>query len=282
MADIKALVSVKEGKGLVPQNLDELWKVATFISKSDYGAKESAENVFVALQAGMELGFSLMQSRSAVYAVKGRPAIMGEAARALVFQSGCLKNGTSIKTVFLDYDEKEINPSKLPIDVKEWDDGVLCRVTAHREGQANPVSREFSVLDAKRMRLWGKTGKYGPSAWVTAPAEMLEARAWGKLVRKLFPDIVRGMYLVEEVKDFDHDYRQRVAKEVQPIVDSKPDQLLASLLPEKGEEPPAETVEAIEEKEVEVIAEALDFGEEDVCAVCAQPMSDHDTPGICP
>ncbi|MDO9713977.1 recombinase family protein [Paracraurococcus lichenis] len=64
-----------------------------------------------------------------------------------------------------------------------------------------PVRRTFSVADAKRVRLWGKTGANGPTPWVTYPARMLMSRARGFAIRDAFADALRGVITVEEAAD---------------------------------------------------------------------------------
>ena len=60
-------------------------------------------------------------------------------------------------------------------------------------------SREFSAHDAETAGLWTKPK---PSPWFHYPKVMLKHRARGFCLRDLFPDVLKGLSLAEEMQDY--------------------------------------------------------------------------------
>lgn len=77
----------------------------------------------------------------------------------------------------------------------EADDGgtAVCRVK--RRGESEEV-RTFSMDDAKVAGLLGKSGP-----WTQYPKRMRQMRARAFALRDVFPDVLRGMPIAEEVMD---------------------------------------------------------------------------------
>jgi hypothetical protein len=59
------------------------------------------------------------------------------------------------------------------------------------------VTVSFSVSDAKRAGLWGKSGP-----WANYPERMLKYRARGFCLRDAFPDVLKGLITIEEANDY--------------------------------------------------------------------------------
>lgn len=66
-----------------------------------------------------------------------------------------------------------------------------------RTGKQNPRVQKFSVKDAKRAGLWGKSGP-----WSTYPDRMLTMRARSWALRDEFADILKGIIAAEEAQDY--------------------------------------------------------------------------------
>jgi hypothetical protein len=121
---------------------------------------------------------------------------------------------------------------------------------AHRRGRT-PVTVKFSVEDAKRAGLWGKTGP-----WQAYPKRMMQMRARGFALRDAFPDVLKGLITAEEAQD----YPSQGEKDITPPRPSNP---LDALAPpatstpseelqtpsELLDQPPAEVVEVVEPSE---------------------------------
>lgn len=83
--------------------------------------------------------------------------------------------------------------------VESWiegtgDDRVAHCVTHRRGRKTSPWT--FSVADAKRAGLWGKSGP-----WSAYPERMLRIRARGFALRDTWADVLTGVGMVEEILD---------------------------------------------------------------------------------
>lgn len=162
---------------LEPRSLDEAYKLAEIIAKSDLVPKDyqgKPANVLIAVQMGRELGLKPMQAIQNISVVNGRPAVWGDAPLAMVMGSGLVED------VREDFDEQT------------WT--ATCSI--RRKGIPSPTVRRFSQEDAKKAGLWTKAG-----SWSTSPKRMLQLRARGFALRDLFPDVLKGLTIGEEQQD---------------------------------------------------------------------------------
>ncbi len=160
---------------LAPRNLTEAMEYAKIIASSDMVPKDyigKPGNVLVAVQTGAEVGLKPMQSLQGIAVINGRPAIWGDAMWALVvshpeFEGFRDENTDTQSTVWL-----------------------------KRRNQGE-IMRSFSLDDAKKAGLMGKQGP-----WSTNPKRMMQIRARAFAARDLFPDALKGIKSVEEVRDY--------------------------------------------------------------------------------
>jgi hypothetical protein len=110
-----------------------------------------------------------------VAVINGRPGIYGDAALALVRASGLCEA----------YTQKTEGAG----------DTLAAVVTSKREGH-EPLTHRFSVADAKKAGLWGKSGP-----WSQYPERMLLFRARGFNLRDNFGDVLKGLRTTEELSD---------------------------------------------------------------------------------
>lgn len=172
--------------GLVLTTFDEAYQVSNAIVKSGMAPKgyDTAEQVFAAIQFGAELGLKPMQSLNSIAVVNGRPTVWGDGLMAILHGSGLLE------------------------DMQERLDGTADRQVAicrmKRRGIETWFESRFSVEDAKRAKLWMKTGRTGgETPWVTYPQRMLMWRARAYCARDGFADVLRGIQFREEVQDYE-------------------------------------------------------------------------------
>ena len=174
-------------RGLSLHTFDDMLRFANVVAKTDFAPKDfrgKPESCFLAIQHGAEIGLTPMQSLQNIACINGRPAIWGDAALALVLGSSACE-----------YVRERVEG--------EGDNSVaICE--AKRRSQAVPVTARFSVADAKRAGLWGKSGP-----WTQYPARMLQLRARGFALRDGFPDVLKGLVTTEEAMDY-------------PVVDAEP------------------------------------------------------------
>jgi hypothetical protein len=157
---------------LTPTTIKEAIEFAELLSKSSLIPKEfvgNPGNIIVAIQWGAELGLAPMQAMQSIAVINGRPSIWGDTPLALVRASG-----------LLDAIQEDIR-----------DDGATC--TVKRRGSV-PISRSFTLEDAKRAKLINKEG-----SWQTYPKRMMQLRARAFALRDEFTDVLRGMPIGEEM-----------------------------------------------------------------------------------
>lgn len=164
----------KPSFSLAPQDLAQALQFAEIMSKSSIIPKDFAGNpgnILVAVQWGMELGLQPMQAMQNIAVINGRPSLWGDAVIALVRSSSVCEY----------------------VIEESLDDRAVCRVKRRGEDEQ---SRVFTMDDAKKAGLIGKTGP-----WTQYPKRMMQMRARSWALRDVFPDVLRGMPIAEEVMD---------------------------------------------------------------------------------
>ena len=167
-------------RALLPRSLKEALQLADLIHRSKLAPKgfDTPESCLVGILYGMEVGLSPIAALQRMAIIDGRPTIWGDAALALVQASNLL---ISIKEEIHE-DATQAIGNRLT---------AICTVT--RNGRTEPVTKTFSVEDAKRAGLWQK-----PGPWSDYPKRMLAMRARAFALRDAFPDVLAGLYLREE------------------------------------------------------------------------------------
>lgn len=169
-------VTAPRSYSLAPQSFEDAVRFADLVCKSDLVPKDyknNPGNVLVAVQMGAEIGLAPLQAIQNIAVINGRPSVWGDAALALV------------------------RASSLCEFVTERLDGNVATCTCKRRGEVEPIVRTFSEADAKRAGLWGKSGP-----WTQYPQRMLQLRARAFALRDGFPDVLRGLSVAEEVRDY--------------------------------------------------------------------------------
>jgi hypothetical protein len=167
-------------RGLALATFDDAFRFAAMVAKSDFAPKDfrgKPESCLLAIQHGSEIGLSPMQSLQNIACINGRPAIWGDAALAL-----CLAS--------------PVCDGIHELIEGEGDNMTAVCQTSRKGKDANVVGR-FSVADAKRAGLWGKSGP-----WTQYPKRMLQLRARGFALRDAFPDVLKGLVTAEEAQDY--------------------------------------------------------------------------------
>ncbi len=132
--------------------------------------------IFAAVQMGAELGMRPMQALQGLAVVNGRVSLMDKAARGVVAHSGLLE------------------------DCQDYFEGSGDDLTAFcklkRKGVATPFIGRFSVAQAKKAGLWGKTGP-----WTAYPQDMLSHKSSARAHAAGFSDILIGLAVTEDIQD---------------------------------------------------------------------------------
>jgi hypothetical protein len=212
----KASITMGE-RGLEPQNFDELWRFAVAVQKSRLAPSSlgSTEQIFVALQTGMEAGLAPMAALRGMAVINGRPSWMGQTAVAICRSRGALHQSITRRYVGTLDEKKE--------GLARYGNDFACEVTAWRTGDDEPQVFTYSVADAKEAGLWNKRGRDNkPTPWVTAPKRMLYWRAVGMAMSELFSDILLNLPLTEIAQDIEPERGFRTARDVTAEVEKKP------------------------------------------------------------
>jgi hypothetical protein len=178
-AGAAALIPMGE-RGIALRNMDDLLRFARLAVEGGAAPKGMSPGAAaIAIQAGLERGMGPLGGLQNGVVINGVLSWRGQAAVALIRQSGLCVPGT-----FKFWHEGE-------------GDNLKGVAVAHRVHDPKPERREFTVKDARQARLWGKDGP-----WTQYPARQLMWRAVGFLARDVFSDVLGGFALAEEAQDF--------------------------------------------------------------------------------
>lgn len=170
------LIAGHRPQAIVPQSFDEVWRLASAVVKAGMAPKgmDTPEKATIAICRGLELGLTPLMALDKIAVVNGRACLWGDGVIGLVRASGLCEY------------------------VKEWIDGkgdnrvAYCETKRARETE--PVKRSFSVVDAKKAGLWGKSGP-----WSQFEERMLAMRARAFCLRDTYADCLGGLYIKEEL-----------------------------------------------------------------------------------
>ena len=171
-------IPLAPGKALEVRNIGNAYAVADLLVKTGFAPKGSTvETAVVAMIHGNRLGLDPLAAVQGIAVVNGRPTLWGDQLAAVV-------KGNSVF-------------GGERVEYFGTGDEAGCRVTVWRKGHEDePTVETFTVRDAKRAGLWGKTGP-----WTQYPRQMLFKRARAFAYRHAFPDALMGMRFREEEED---------------------------------------------------------------------------------
>jgi hypothetical protein len=151
---------------IIPTDYDGFGSLAERFAKSNLipsDLRGKAEDVFVQLLAGHELGLTPMASLRGIHVVKGKPILAADTMVALVLARG----------------------AKYFRCIAESDTSVTYETL--REGAPEPQRATWTIQDAERAGLTGDN-------WKKYPRAMLKARCKAVLARDVYPDVLAGCY----------------------------------------------------------------------------------------
>ena len=188
MSDSTA-IATRQQFDLSPQTFEQALTFSNYLADSDMVPKDfkgKPGNCLVAIQWGMEIGLKPLQAMQNIAVINGRPSLWGDAVIALV------------------------RSSQLCEYIIEEDDGRTATCKVKRRGEPEQ-SRSFSMDDAKAA---GLLGKQGP--WTQYPKRMRQMRARAFAVRDVFPDVLKGLPVAEEVMDTPSERHMGQVERVEP------------------------------------------------------------------
>jgi hypothetical protein len=164
-----------------PRTLQEALQFADLLIESKMLPKSYLDKppaaIVVAIQFGMELGMQPMQSLQNIANINGQPGVWGDAALALVLNSGLCEY----------YEEDDFET------IKKKQTAVFV---IKRRGFPKAKTTTFSYEDAKT------AGIFTNAVWKTYPYRMCQMRARSFGLRGSFPDVLKGMELAEALQDY--------------------------------------------------------------------------------
>lgn len=184
-----AVAQQTEPFDLSPRTFEQALTFADYLADSDMVPKDfkgRPGNCLIAIQWGAELGLKPLQAMQNLAIINGRPSLWGDAVIALV------------------------RASPLCEWVIENDDGNAATCRVKRRGEPEQ-SRTFSMDDAHTAGLKGKSGP-----WTQYPKRMRQMRARAFALRDVFPDVLRGLPVAEELLDMPVERHMGPVDEVKP------------------------------------------------------------------
>lgn len=180
-------VAVSRRGGITPTNYDDLWRMCVALSNSgmvpqDYIGKPEA--CLASIQTGMEVGLQPMTALSWIACINGRPCIWGDGLKALVMSSGLVDSYEESR-------EYELKADGTPDESKP-----VAVVRVSRVGMGGVHTER---LTWSRCKVAGWVGKSGPWSKDFNRMQMNRARTYA--FRDLFPDVILGLSVREEVED---------------------------------------------------------------------------------
>lgn len=192
MSNVVALKSGGQIAGIVPQTIEEVFRLAKCIAVSGLAPQNmnTPEQITVAIMTGLEIGLPPMFAIQKIAVINGRPSIWGDAVPALLWSKG--------------------------FKLREWVEGVGDDRVAHCEvtrPDGEKIERTYSVKQAIKAGLWqtqekvkrrSKDGSFyekdNDSPWFRFQERMLPMRARGYASRDGAADALAGLYLTEELQ----------------------------------------------------------------------------------
>ncbi len=171
MSNVAAIRPKSAINAIIPNGIDEAWRIAKYIEASGLGPSgmKTAEQCMIAIMKGLEMGLPPMTAVERIAVVNGRTTVFSDAIPALLWSN------------------------QFRLDEKEIENGYSCTVI---RPCGSEITRTFTIDDAKQAGLWGKAGP-----WKQYPKRMLQMRARGLAARDGAADVLAGMYLAEEAQD---------------------------------------------------------------------------------
>ena len=132
-------------------------------------------DIFVAVNMGQELGMEPFQAIQSIAVIEGKPCLYGDGLIGVVRAS----------------------PKCLWIQESISDDGKTATCVTQRDGDPSPITASYSMDDAIQA---GINTKFN---WKKHPKRMLQMRARAYCLRDAYPDLLKGLGVVEERQDHD-------------------------------------------------------------------------------
>lgn len=190
MSEALVKAEPKAAHALEPRTAQDAYALAEIIARSNMFAAKRPEEAMVVILTGRELGLTAMQSLRSIHMIEGKPTLSADLMAARVRSSPLCAEWQIVKT-----------------------DNESCVIRVQRDDDEQPTTFSFSMEDAKRAELLGKTN------WKKYPANMLRARCTANAARAMFPELLMGIYDPDELSAPVQAPAEQVANEPQPVAE---------------------------------------------------------------
>ena len=214
VAPAYASIAVNATGELAFQNLGQVMAFAALCEKAQFLPKGmTKEGAVLSLVAGLQLGLPPFSAMQNIAVINGRPSVWGDAVGGLVKASGLLVDEYVVES-------NENNNYKVEFHVL-------------RKGKKHETVKSFSFADAIRAGLMAnpKTGSQPkPGPWTQYPKVMVERRARAFAYREEFPDVLKGIRIIEEEQDAPLDVTDTGTASAPPYAGAAPRKLPAGAI----------------------------------------------------
>ena len=156
---------------LEPRTVQQAWALAKAIHSSRLFAVESPEAALMILMTGREMNIGAMSAMRGFHFIKGRPVMSAQLMSALILRSGKAEYWELVES-----------------------DNKHATYATKRIGGRNEQRKTFTLEEARLAQLVKQDGN-----WAKYPTSMCEARAAAMLARIVYPDLLMGVYLPDEL-----------------------------------------------------------------------------------
>ena len=163
----------------------EMMAIAKTVCESRMCQYSQWQDAYVVIATGVELGLQPMRALQTIHNMKGKPSPSAALLVGLVKGADVCQSWRTVENT-----DKQ------------------CTIETLRKGETERESLTYTIADAKRAGLGGGN-------WAKFPREMLYARCSAILARRVYPDVVAGLYVPEEL---DNDTTQESAPTQAPRV----------------------------------------------------------------
>lgn len=158
-------------------NFNKAVKISETLSKSNIipsALRGKPADIFSILVLGGEMGVSPMQSLNSIDVIQGKPTMAPQ------LMLGLIRSRLPKAYIKIEIDEKNLI--------------AKCTTARDRDHKDESYIATWDIAKASKMNLVGKDN------YKKQPANMLKWRAVGESCRVTFPDILKGLYLPDEVE----------------------------------------------------------------------------------
>lgn len=164
---------MNEALTILPKDINEAKVLAKDLAVSSLlpaALRRKPEDVLVIVLTGAELGIAPMASARGIHVINGKAVFSADLMAGIALTS---------------------KPCEYLIVVES--SPTVCTYRAKRKGAPSEVKMSFTIDEAKSAGLLTK------DSWRHYPADMLRARALGRICRTVFPDVLHGCYVEGEI-----------------------------------------------------------------------------------